>query len=101
MTVGHLFHALFAGMADNYAKCAGRIAPDRDWSRLVFSGGVALKNRVLRQLICGRLGDSHRLAPSDEDTLFGLLVLSLAFSGSHPSVRGAIAHVRENHLPEN
>jgi len=101
MTVGHLFHALFAGMADNYAKCAGRIAPDRDWSRLVFSGGVALKNRVLRQLICGRLGDSHRLAPSDEDTLFGLLVLSLAFSGSHPSVRGAIAHVRENHFPEN
>jgi len=101
MTVGHLFHALFAGMAENYAKCAARIAPGRDWSRLVFSGGVALKNAVLRQLICARLGDAHRLAPSDEDTLFGLLVLSLAFTGRAASVREAIALVRDNHQPQD
>jgi sugar (pentulose or hexulose) kinase len=101
MTIGHLFHAMFSGMADNYATCAGRIAPQRDWSRLVFSGGVALKNQVLRQLVCERLGRDHRLAPSDEDTLFGLLVLCLAFTRSHPSVREAIAHVRENHVLKN
>jgi sugar (pentulose or hexulose) kinase len=101
MTVGHLFHALFAGMAENYAKCAVRIAPHRDWSRLVFSGGVAMKNAVLRQLICLRLGDLHRLDPSDEDTLFGLLVLSLAFTRFKASVREAIAFVRDNHQPQN
>jgi sugar (pentulose or hexulose) kinase len=95
MTIGHLFHAMFSGMADNYATCAGRIAPQRDWSRLVFSGGVALKNQVLRQLVCERLGRDHRLAPSDEDTLFGLLVLSFAFTGRTASVREAIAFVRE------
>ena len=101
MTIGHLFHAMFSGMADNYATCADRIAPRRDWSRLVFSGGVALKNQVLRQLVCERLGRDHRLAPSEEDTLFGLLVLSLAFTGRTASVREAIAHVRENLVSQN
>jgi sugar (pentulose or hexulose) kinase len=101
MTIGHLFRAMFSGMADNYATCADRIAPQRDWSRLVFSGGVALKNQLLRQLVCERLGQDHRLAPSDEDTLFGLLVLSLAFTGRTASVREAIAFVRDNHQPPN
>jgi sugar (pentulose or hexulose) kinase len=100
MTIGHLFHAMFSGMADNYAACADRIAPQRDWSRLVFSGGVALKNQVLRQLVCERLGRDLRLAPSDEDTLFGLLVLSLAFTGRIASVADAIAFVRDNHQPQ-
>lgn len=93
MTVGHLFHALFAGMADNYARGATRIAPGRDWSRLVFSGGVAMKTPLLRRLIMDRLGSGHRLAPVDEDTLFGLLVLARAFAGRSPSVADAIASV--------
>jgi sugar (pentulose or hexulose) kinase len=101
MTIGHLFHAMFAGMAQNYATCADRIAPRRDWSRVVFSGGVALKNALLRQLVCERLGQQHRLAPSDEDTLFGLLVLSLAFTGRTASVRDAIALVRDEHQSQS
>jgi sugar (pentulose or hexulose) kinase len=99
MTIGHLFHAMFAGMADNYAKCAARIAPKRDWRQLVFSGGVALKNEVLRRLIRERLVDAHRLAPSDEDTLLGLLVLSLAFSGRAASVGEAIECARARLQP--
>lgn len=97
LTVGHLFHAAFAGMADNYARCAARLAPGQDWTRLVFSGGVALKTALLRQLICERLGQPHRLAASEEDTLLGLLTLSLAFSGRLPSVAEAIAFVREHY----
>jgi sugar (pentulose or hexulose) kinase len=97
LTVGHLFYAAFAGMADNYARCAVRIAPDKDWTRLVFSGGVALKIALLRRLICERLGQAHRLAASEEDTLLGLLVLSLAFSGRFPSVGDAIAFAREHY----
>ena len=93
MTVGHLFRALFAGMADNYARAAARIAPGRDWSRLVFSGGVAMKTPLLRRLIMDRLGSEHRLAPVDEDTLFGLLVLARAFAGRSPTVAAAIASV--------
>ena len=99
LTVGHLFHAAFAGMADNYARCAARLAPGRDWTRLVFSGGVALKTALLRRLICDRLGQAHRLAASDEDTLLGLLALALAFSGRCPSVADGIAFTRKHYQP--
>lgn len=97
LTVGHLFHAAFAGMADNYALCATRLSPGKDWTRLVFSGGVALKTALLRRLICDRLGQTHRLAASEEDTLLGLLLLSLAFSGRLPSVADAIAFARKHY----
>jgi hypothetical protein len=60
---------------------------------------VALKTALLRRLICDRLGQAHRLAASDEDTLLGLLVLSLAFSGRFPSVSKAIAFARNNYQP--
>jgi len=94
LTVGHLFHATFAGMADNYARCAVRLSPGKTWTRLVFSGGVALKATVLRQLICDRLGQAHRLAATAEDTLLGLLVLALHLSGRFPSVAEAMAFAR-------
>ncbi len=97
LTVGHLFRGAFAGMADNYAKCAARLSPAKNWTRLVFSGGVTLKITLLRPLICDRLGAAHRLAASEEDTLLGLLTLSLAFSGRQPSVANAIAFVRKHY----
>jgi sugar (pentulose or hexulose) kinase len=99
LTVGHLFRAAFAGMADNYAQCAARLSPTKDWTRLVFSGGVALKTALLRRLICERLGQTHRLAASEEDTLLGLLTLALTFSGRLPSVVEAIAFVRKHYYP--
>ena len=101
LTVGHLFRSAFAGMADNYAKCAGRVAPARDWSRLVFSGGLALKAGLLRQLICNRLGQAHRVAASNEDTLLGLLVLAQAFTGRVPSVADAIALTSKHYIARN
>jgi sugar (pentulose or hexulose) kinase len=100
LNVGRLFRAAFDGMAGNYAKCALRIAPRRDWTRLVFSGGVALRIALLRRLVCDRLGQAHRLAASEEDTLLGLLVLALRFGGAQPTVADAIAFVRERYRPE-
>ncbi len=100
LTVGHLFRAAFTGMADNYARCALRIAPQRDWTRLVFSGGVVLRTALLRQLVCDRLGRAHRLAASEEDTLLGLLVLALRFIGAQPTVADAVAFVRERYRAE-
>jgi sugar (pentulose or hexulose) kinase len=99
LNVGHLFRAAFEGMADNYARCARRICPSGDWRRLVFSGGVALKTPLLRQLICERLGQEHRLAPSEEDTLLGLLVLGHAFSGGSKSVSAAMSMLKKDHKP--
>lgn len=99
LAVGHLFRAALTGMADNYERCALRVAPGRRWTRVVFSGGVALKTPLLRQLICDRLGDAHRLAAAEEDTLLGLLVLGLHYSGARPTVADAIAFVRERFRP--
>jgi sugar (pentulose or hexulose) kinase len=100
LKVGHLFRAAFQGMADNYALCARRICPAGDWQRLVFSGGVALKTPLLRHLICELLGQEHRLAPSEEDTLLGLLVLGLVFSGRAKSVAAAMSFVSQ-HWPDD
>jgi sugar (pentulose or hexulose) kinase len=97
LDVGHLFRAAFEGMADNYARCAHRICPAGNWQRLVFSGGVTLKTPLLRRLICERLGQEHRLAPSEEDTLLGLLVLGLAFSGRAKSVAEAMSFVKQSY----
>ncbi|HAM72843.1 MAG TPA: hypothetical protein DCM86_14470 [Verrucomicrobiales bacterium] len=99
LTVGHLFRAAFEGMAENYDRCATRINPARDWRRVVFSGGVALKTRLLRELILRRLGAAHRIAPCEEDTLAGLLCLAMAFSGRAPTVAEAMRELRPRFNP--
>jgi sugar (pentulose or hexulose) kinase len=89
LTVGHVFRAVFASMARNYAACARRIDPDATARRVVFSGGVARRLELLRQLTEAELGLPSRLSPDAEDTLYGLLVLALAFSGACHSVGAA------------
>ncbi|MBX9582699.1 MAG: hypothetical protein K2X87_20530 [Gemmataceae bacterium] len=77
LTVGHLFAAAFRDMADNYAGCAARLAPTRDWRRVVFSGGLAHRFPTLRAAVLRALGTpDHRVCSSTEDTLTGLLVLA-------------------------
>lgn len=96
LTIGHLFRAAFNNMADNYYKCGSRIWPDRSWRNLVFSGGVATKLEVLRQVIQKKFQTDYRLAPYDEDTLLGLLALGLVFSGRTNSVEQAMHELRSN-----
>jgi len=89
--IGHVFRAVFESMAVNYATCARRIDPGRNAAKVVFSGGVARRLPVLRQLTAAALNLPHRLSPHPEDTLFGLMVLARAFSGRNSSVRSATA----------
>lgn len=95
LTVGHVFRAAFESMADNYLMFARRLAPDEPWSRLVFSGGLVQKIDVLRQLICERFGTAYRVSPAEEDTLLGLMVLGLAFTGRTDSVSAATTLLSE------
>jgi sugar (pentulose or hexulose) kinase len=96
LTVGHLFRGAFQNMADNYLASALRISPqsrnsaDREWDRLVFSGGLAQKIPVLRQIICDEFQVDFRMSPTSEETLLGLLALGLAFSGRVRSVGQAV-----------
>lgn len=78
LTVGHLFVAAFRAMAANYARCASILSPARDWSRVVFSGGIAQGFTRLQREILNKLGDPpDRLCTTEEDTLAGLLVLAM------------------------
>jgi sugar (pentulose or hexulose) kinase len=101
MTVGHLFHAAFQNMAANYYAAAQRLSPDLPWRGLVFSGGLAQKIGVLRELIQQRFQLPYRLSPSSEDTFLGLLALGLVATGRVRSVAEATKTlgVRYNDAP--
>jgi sugar (pentulose or hexulose) kinase len=96
LTVGRLFRAAFHNMTDRYYDCALRIWPDRSWRRLVFSGGLISKLEALRQIIQKRFQTDYRLAPFAEDTLTGLLVMALAFSGKAASIDQATTDLRRS-----
>jgi sugar (pentulose or hexulose) kinase len=89
MTVGHLFRAAFENMAQNYLTCAQRLSPEAAWQQIAFSGGLAQKIGLLRQIISEQFGVPYRMAPHTEDTMFGLLALGMAFTGRTASVREA------------
>jgi hypothetical protein len=101
LTVGHLFRAAFQSMADHYYACALRLSPDQAWRNLVFSGGLAQKIDVLRELICAKFRVEHRLCPTSEDTLLGLLALALAFTSRTGSVEQATAILLETYRERN
>jgi sugar (pentulose or hexulose) kinase len=96
LTAGGLFRAAFRRMAQSYDEAAGRLLPQRDWRRLVLSGGLAHQSALLRELIAARFAAPIRLAPS-EDTLSGLLALALVCAGRAASVAEAAARVREHY----
>lgn len=81
LTVGALFRSALNDMACNYASCATKLSPDHAWQQIVFSGGIAQKLPMLRQLILEKLPCGMRLCSSAEDTLQGLLEVSLVISG--------------------
>jgi sugar (pentulose or hexulose) kinase len=99
LNVGTLFRAAFENMAENYYASALRIWPDRSWRRIVFSGGLALKLPLLRQIIQEKFQAEARVTPMTEDTMCGLLLLARAFSGETSSVERAAAEFRQ-HSPE-
>ena len=95
LTIGHLFRASFQNMADNFGVSARRLSPEQPWQRLVFSGGLVQRFPVLRTLICDTFGVGHRISPTSEDTMLGLLALGLAFTGRVDSIGGAVAELRD------
>lgn len=73
LTIGNLFHAAFENMAGNFASCAERVFPERDWHRLVLSGGMTQSVSQLRQMIQSRLPGPMKESTETEETLVGLL----------------------------
>jgi len=97
LSLGSLFRAAFQNMADNYAVCAQRLSPSMSFNRLVLSGGLARKSRLLRALIGRKFDCPIRVSPEEEESLCGLLVLALKASGRVSDLAEAIALVRQVH----
>jgi sugar (pentulose or hexulose) kinase len=96
LTVGHLFAAAFRWMGRHYAQCAGVVSPGREWDRVVFSGGLAHAFPRLRREILDHLTHPpHRLSPTSEDTLRGLLTLAQVCAGRAKTVADAGRMVAE------
>lgn len=71
LSAGHLFHAAFRAMAENYAQVARRFGAS-DWRAVVLSGGLTQAAPLLRQLIQERFAFPLRES-AGEETLAGLL----------------------------
>lgn len=97
LTVGHLFRGAFQNMAENYYASALRLSPVDEWRNLVFSGGLAQKIPVLRELICAKFQADYRMCATTEDTLLGLLALALVFSGRLPTVEQAMGLLEQKY----
>ena len=96
LTIGNLFYAAFRNLAENCRTCASCLSENRTWQTLVFSGGLARRMDLLREMIVGRFQCQHRLCPSAEDTLVGLLALAMVIDGIAPTVGGATEVLRRH-----
>jgi len=97
LTVGHLFRASFNNMAEQYYARARELWPEKAWTTLVFSGGLASKLDPLRDVVTKRFGSKCRPSFSSEDALFGLLVLASVFTGRAKSVKALTEELRANY----
>jgi sugar (pentulose or hexulose) kinase len=96
MTVGHFARAALEQMADYFDQMGHRISPEHDFSRLVFSGGIAQRSALLRKRIEEKLNSNSRTASTSEDTLFGALVLGRVIGGFETSVAEASTFIRQH-----
>lgn len=96
LSPGNLFRACFDAMASIYHSFAYRLCPEGDWKNIAFSGGLAIKLKIFRQIIQQRFHTGYRLAPFAEDTLFGLLLLARVFIGRDASIQQSISVMRSS-----
>lgn len=76
LSVGTLFRAAFASMAENYALSAARLDPAKSWERIVLSGSMSRSLPLLRRMIQQQFTAPLRDATSDEETLLGMLKMA-------------------------
>lgn len=75
-SVGHLFHAAFRAMADNYVQVARGFSP-ANWTAVVLSGGLTQSAPLLRKFLEQRFPVPIRES-AREETLLGLLDIAIS-----------------------
>ena len=74
------FREIIESISDNCYQAALRISPEKEWTNLVLSGGLANKIGILRQMIQQKFSIDYRIATA-EDTLNGLLIMAQKTGG--------------------
>lgn len=78
MSLGHVFFAAFQSMAKNYHDCAAIISPEKNWKKMVFSGGLVSKSPLLQSMLEDRFQNlPYRSNDHHEDVLQGLMVCAV------------------------
>ena len=71
LTIGALFDSVYRKMAMNVIECASRLPKIGEIEEVVFSGGIARKNEILRsEIVKGLLIDTFQVA--ENETLYGI-----------------------------
>lgn len=70
-SVGNLFSSAFRTMAENVATVADRLAVV-NIEKVIFSGGIARKNRTFRRLVLEKLGNINSYEVAEKETVKGL-----------------------------
>lgn len=76
-TVENMFYAALENMAENYWAAVQRFGNKRKFKEIVLSGGLVRKALALQRVIKDRFGLKTKMAESEEETLTGLLLVSL------------------------
>jgi sugar (pentulose or hexulose) kinase len=96
-SIGHLFHGIFDNMAQNYYDLSKLLPLDRV-EHLKLSGGISLKNHILRELLKSKFTLDIELAPYKEDTLIGLFQIALVCSKRTVDLNYSTEYIKKNNL---
>jgi sugar (pentulose or hexulose) kinase len=81
-SIENIFVGAFNKMAQYYDDMFAKLSlSEKEVEKIIFSGGAARKNKILRDLIAQKIGLQAELVPFVEDTLVGLFQLALVCSG--------------------
>lgn len=81
-SIENIFVGAFNRMGHYYDDMFTKLSVSKnEVEKIIFSGGAARKNKILRDLIAQKIGLQAELAPFVEDTLVGLFQLALVCSG--------------------
>lgn len=94
LTVENIFYSAYDNMADNYFDAYKKLVkkPNRE-DRIICSGGLIRKSKLLQKLIKEKFNTKINQAPLEEETLAGLMILSMICKKQFKTITHAVSYV--------
>ncbi|MGI6031694.1 MAG: sedoheptulokinase [Eubacteriales bacterium] len=97
LTIGNLFDGAYRQAADIFASYYHELIPDdARVEQIVFTGGVAQKDAMLRKLISERVRLPYSLAPAKDEVFLGHLRIALVCAGKCKNLKDTETMVRRS-----